>query len=179
MVVASPPRAERVHVHCRLKPVEDGQPPACEAEPEDGGISLAMPDQRTPKTWTFDGIHGPESTQASMYDAVAVPVLESVLQGYNGTILAYGQTGSGKTYTLLNGGGTVAKASRGGRSTAAVADAVETAGLVPRLIAELFVSISCDVRHVYTVSASFAQIYNEQARARCERASAEPGESSR
>lgn len=39
---------------------------------------------------------------------------------------------------------------------------VESAGLVPRLVAELFVSIGCDVRHVYTVSASFCQIYNEQ-----------------
>ena len=39
---------------------------------------------------------------------------------------------------------------------------VEQAGLVPRLVAELFVSINCDVRHVYTVSASFCQIYNEQ-----------------
>ncbi|EOD35745.1 hypothetical protein EMIHUDRAFT_71030, partial [Emiliania huxleyi CCMP1516] len=92
-------------------------------------------------------LHGPDADQESIYSEVAVPVLESVLQGYNGTILAYGQTGSGKTYTLLNGGAVVA-----------------SAGLVPRLAAELFVAIQCDVRHVYSVSASFCQIYNEQAR---------------
>ena len=27
-------------------------------------------------------------------------VVESCLEGYNGTIFAYGQTGSGKTYTI-------------------------------------------------------------------------------
>lgn len=27
-------------------------------------------------------------------------ILQSVLDGYNGTVMAYGQTGTGKTYTL-------------------------------------------------------------------------------
>ena len=35
-------------------------------------------------------------------------------------------------------------------------------GLVPRLVANLFVAIGTDVRNVYTVRASFVQIYNEQ-----------------
>ncbi|XP_071732972.1 kinesin-like protein KIN-UC isoform X3 [Rutidosis leptorrhynchoides] len=35
-----------------------------------------------------------------VYEAVAKPVVEGVLNGYNGTIMAYGQTGTGKTYTL-------------------------------------------------------------------------------
>jgi len=29
------------------------------------------------------------------------PIVESVLEGYNATLLAYGQTGSGKTYSIL------------------------------------------------------------------------------
>lgn len=45
-----------------------------------------------------------------------------------------------------------------------MAAVVASAGLVPRLAAELIVAIQCDVRHVYSVSASFCQIYNEQAR---------------
>ena len=35
-------------------------------------------------------------------------------------------------------------------------------GLVPRVVANLFVAIGTDVRNVYTVRASFVQIYNEQ-----------------
>ena len=33
---------------------------------------------------------------------------------------------------------------------------------MPRLVANLFVAIGTDVRNVYTVRASFVQIYNEQ-----------------
>ena len=31
---------------------------------------------------------------------IARPLVDSVLQGYNGTIFAYGQTGTGKTFTM-------------------------------------------------------------------------------
>eukprot|EP00967_Tisochrysis_lutea_P156600 scaffold315872_cov30-Tisochrysis_lutea.AAC.1 len=83
--------AERVHVHCRLRPPADGTPPATEADPDSNTVTLSPSDGR-PRSWTFDGVHGPQSSQAAVYDAIAVPVLESVLRGYNGTILAYGQT---------------------------------------------------------------------------------------
>jgi kinesin family protein 5 len=29
-----------------------------------------------------------------------LPIIESVLEGFNGTVLAYGQTSSGKTHTM-------------------------------------------------------------------------------
>lgn len=35
-----------------------------------------------------------------IYIQSASPIIDQVLQGYNGTILAYGQTGTGKTYTM-------------------------------------------------------------------------------
>lgn len=41
------------------------------------------------------------STQRSVYDESAFPLVESVLEGYNGTIFAYGQTGCGKTHTMM------------------------------------------------------------------------------
>ena len=36
-----------------------------------------------------------------MYDESAFSLVESVLEGYNGTIFAYGQTGCGKTHTMV------------------------------------------------------------------------------
>lgn len=35
-----------------------------------------------------------------VYNRVARPIVENVLEGYNGTIFAYGQTGTGKTFTM-------------------------------------------------------------------------------
>lgn len=36
-----------------------------------------------------------------LHEVVGKPIVESVLEGYNATLLAYGQTGSGKTYSIL------------------------------------------------------------------------------
>lgn len=35
-----------------------------------------------------------------MFQQAALPIVNSCLDGYNGTIFAYGQTGSGKTHTI-------------------------------------------------------------------------------
>ena len=35
-----------------------------------------------------------------LYEETFRPLVESVLNGFNGTIFAYGQTGSGKTHTV-------------------------------------------------------------------------------
>ncbi|XP_049933456.1 kinesin-like protein KIN-UC isoform X2 [Nymphaea colorata] len=52
------------------------------------------------ESYKFDEVFVEAASQKRVYDAVAKPVAESVLNGYNGTVMAYGQTGSGKTYTL-------------------------------------------------------------------------------
>ena len=38
--------------------------------------------------------------QDTAYDQIARPVVDDVLNGFNGVVMAYGQTGSGKTYTM-------------------------------------------------------------------------------
>ncbi|CAL5359942.1 unnamed protein product [Camellia sinensis] len=51
-------------------------------------------------TYEFDEVLTEFASQKRVYEVVAKPVVESVLDGYNGTVMAYGQTGTGKTYTL-------------------------------------------------------------------------------
>ncbi|KAL8495469.1 hypothetical protein ACS0TY_019565 [Phlomoides rotata] len=51
-------------------------------------------------TFEFDEVLTEFASQKRVYEVVAKPVVESVLDGYNGTVMAYGQTGTGKTYTL-------------------------------------------------------------------------------
>lgn len=47
------------------------------------------------KGYTFDYVFGPNSKQVDVYNLVARPIVDAVLEGYNGTIFAYGQTGTG------------------------------------------------------------------------------------
>eukprot|EP00501_MAST-03F_sp_TOSAG23-6_P002409 GSMAST32.ASY1.ANO1.2518.1 assembled CDS len=57
-----------------------------------------------PKVFTFDHVYGPNSKQIDIYNRTASPLVDCVLEGFNGTIFAYGQTGSGKTHTMVGYG---------------------------------------------------------------------------
>ena len=57
--------------------------------------------KQEPINYTFDATFDNFSTQMQVYKTAVEPIVESVLDGYNGTIFAYGQTSSGKTHTML------------------------------------------------------------------------------
>jgi kinesin family protein 6/9 len=45
-----------------------------------------------------------QATQEEIFDTVAKQMIDTFLDGYNGTIFAYGQTSSGKTHTIEGSG---------------------------------------------------------------------------
>lgn len=49
----------------------------------------------------LDFLEGPESRTQDIYQTFGKRIVNSVLDGYHGTIFMYGQTTSGKTYTML------------------------------------------------------------------------------
>jgi len=97
------------------------------------------------RAFSFDGVFNAASTQQGVFTQVGLPVLQACLQGFNGTILAYGQTGSGKTHSLLN-----------------QSPDSQMLGLLPRLVASLFLQISQDTESAYDIDAAAVQVYNEQ-----------------
>lgn len=54
-----------------------------------------------PIPYSYDYVFDMDTTQPQVYDITVKPIVDSVLDGYNGTILAYGQTSSGKTHTMF------------------------------------------------------------------------------
>ena len=76
----------------------------------------------------FDHAFGPSSTQDHVYNTIARPVVDGVLNGFNGTVFAYGQTGTGKTYTMG-----ILNQLRG----------QSTAGIVPCAVEHIFESERC------------------------------------
>ncbi len=61
-----------------------------------------------------------QQQQNDVFEAVAKPMVDHVMSGFNGCAFAYGQTGSGKTYTIFGEGGQ------------------EKRGLLPRAVEYLF-----------------------------------------
>ena len=73
-------------------------------EPNSGPASAqtagAAQNQLASKTYTFDGVFGPDATQAEVYESAIEPIVLETLEGFNCTVFAYGQTGTGKTHTM-------------------------------------------------------------------------------
>lgn len=65
-----------------------------------GEVILTKPGEEIPKIFTFDSVYDWNIEQESIFTDLAYPIIDFVLQGYNGTIFAYGQTGTGKTFTI-------------------------------------------------------------------------------
>eukprot|EP01032_Pedospumella_encystans_P011910 gene11910-13815_t len=94
---------------------------------------------KTQQTFSVDKYFEPMSQQEELYNTIALPIVESALLGYSGTILAYGPTGSGKTHTMRGLGD-------------------EQRGIMPRCIEHLLhnqVDTQCEIW------ASYLQIYCE------------------
>ena len=69
--------------------------------------NLVQANGELPKAFTFDAVFDWHSSQATLYEQTAKPIVDSVLEGYNGTVFAYGQTGTGKTHTMDGGAGDI------------------------------------------------------------------------
>lgn len=64
-------------------------------DPSSGLVQLSKPKSSDPpKSFTFDGSYYVDSNSKTIYEELGFPLVESVLQGYNGTVFAYGQAGA-------------------------------------------------------------------------------------
>ncbi|XP_077394978.1 kinesin-like protein KIF15 [Festucalex cinctus] len=104
-----------------------------------------------PRTFTYDHVADMDTSQESVFSNVAKNIVESCMNGYNGTIFAYGQTGSGKTFTML-----------GPSELDNFTD--ELRGVIPRSFEYLFFLINREVSQskTFLCKCSFIEIYNEQ-----------------
>ncbi|XP_072040133.1 kinesin-II 85 kDa subunit-like [Amphiura filiformis] len=144
----------RVVVRCR---------PLNEKEKGQGFKSIAMIDEvrgqvqitnpnapkgEPPKTFTFDTVFAPGCKQTDVYNQTARPIVDAVMEGYNGTIFAYGQTGTGKTFTMEG-----------------VRAQPELRGIIPNSFAHIFGQIAKAGEEVrFLVRVSYLEIYNEEVR---------------
>ena len=139
-------------------------------EPNSGPASAqtagAAQNQLASKTYTFDGVFGPDATQAEVYESAIEPIVLETLEGFNCTVFAYGQTGTGKTHTMEGAGDEKKeKAERFSdtpNASLASNDAIPTnAGIVPRALRQIFSHLA-NTTTEYSVKCTFLELYNEE-----------------
>ena len=142
-------------------------------EPNSGPASAqtagAAQNQLASKTYTFDGVFGPDATQAEVYESAIEPIVLETLEGFNCTVFAYGQTGTGKTHTMEGAGDEKKEkmerfSDTPNASAASLAsnDAIPTnAGIVPRALRQIFSHLA-NTTTEYSVKCTFLELYNEE-----------------
>ena len=92
-------KSEAIKVAFRLRPLNSKEKQAgrkvCCVALEDEGV-IEMQYGASSKRFTFDAVFSESSSQRRIYNICAAPVVQSVLEGFNGTVFVYGQTGAGK-----------------------------------------------------------------------------------
>ena len=140
-----------VNVICRFRPMNDlektsGNEQICDFT---SPTSLTFHSSREKNVYrfNFDRIFPPSSTQQDIYDFGVKGIIDSVLDGYNGTVLAYGQTSSGKTYTMQG-----------------EMDEERKQGIIPRMINHVFKHIYKNEGTDFMIKVSMIEIYQEKIR---------------
>ncbi|CAF0841159.1 unnamed protein product [Brachionus calyciflorus] len=148
------PEADNVKVCVRVRPLNEkekreGNQKVVSVDKLNGNISVRNPNasaDEPPKNFSFDHVFGDDSKQLDIYNLIARPILEAVLEGYNGTVFAYGQTGTGKTFTMEG-----------------VRDKPELRGIIPNSFAHVFGHIAKQEGDIkFLVRVSYLEIYNEE-----------------
>ncbi|XP_019132634.2 kinesin-like protein KIF15 isoform X2 [Larimichthys crocea] len=151
--------SDSIKVFVRVRPLTQGTGLTTDG---DQGLCLTVTSPNTirllskpePRTFTYDHVADMDTSQDSVFASVAKNIVESCINGYNGTIFAYGQTGSGKTFTML-----------GPSELDNFTD--ELRGVIPRSFEYLFFLINREVERSgqsksFLCKCSFIEIYNEQ-----------------
>ncbi|KAF6024009.1 KIF3C [Bugula neritina] len=142
----------RVIIRCRPmseKETNDGHERVVDMDTKRGVVSIRNPKDPSaaPKEFTFDSVYDWNSKQQDLYEETFRDLVESVLDGFNGTVFAYGQTGTGKTFTMQG-----------------VKSDPELRGMIPNSFEHIFQHISRSENQQYLVRASYLEIYQEEIR---------------
>ncbi|XP_055379321.1 kinesin-like protein Klp68D [Condylostylus longicornis] len=105
------------------------------------------PNKENRKLFTYDAVYDINSTQKQIYDEVVLPLVSSVLEGFNCCIFAYGQTGTGKTHTMEG-----------------IANSSENIGIIPRTFEQIWSHINRTQNTNFLVAVSYLEIYMEELR---------------
>ncbi|XP_074477166.1 kinesin-like protein KIF23 isoform X2 [Sebastes fasciatus] len=110
---ASNTEKDPVGVYCRIRPLGAEDVECCVEMISSSTIQLHAPDglkanrngEYKETQYSFKKVFGINTTQMELFEDVAKPLIEDLIQCKNGLLFTYGVTGSGKTFTMTGSPG--------------------------------------------------------------------------
>ncbi|XP_019723114.1 kinesin-like protein KIF23 isoform X7 [Hippocampus comes] len=110
---ASHAEKDPVGVYCRIRPLGAENEECCVEMISNSTIQLHAPDglkanrngEFKETQYSFKKVFGINTTQMELFEEVAKPLVEDLIQCKNGLLFTYGVTGSGKTFTMTGSPG--------------------------------------------------------------------------
>ncbi|XP_043657618.1 osmotic avoidance abnormal protein 3 isoform X2 [Drosophila teissieri] len=141
--------SENIKVVVRCRPMNQSEKEQnCQniVEINDFAVSVTNPSARISqkKKFIFDSAYNMKTSTEVIYDEMCYSLVESTIEGYNGTIFAYGQTGCGKTHTM-----------QGDENFS------NNSGIIPKCFDHIFETISMATNVRYLALVTYLEIYNE------------------
>ncbi|KAM9826140.1 kinesin-like protein KIF23 isoform X5 [Syngnathus typhle] len=110
---ASHTEKDPVGVYCRIRPLGADNEECCIEMISNSTIQLHAPDglkanrngEFKETQYSFKKVFGINTTQMELFEEVAKPLVEDLIQCKNGLLFTYGVTGSGKTFTMTGSPG--------------------------------------------------------------------------
>jgi hypothetical protein len=134
-----------IQVLCRFRPSKADFTKIFNIDTECNQVTYSS-DYSDKKSFSFDKIYGVDTTQDEIFAKVE-NVIDSILSGFNGTILAYGQTNAGKSWTMEG----------------LLDDSSELRGVIPRAIDRIFHLIEKSPENLqFQLKLSYYEIYCEK-----------------
>lgn len=141
-------KVETVKVMVRIRPMNKKEEAenctSCLKVLSDKSVVIFEPGTEE-REFTFDFVFGNAHSPQFIYETSTHGIVESVFQGYNGTVFAYGQTGCGKTHTMVGD-----------------IKSEEQRGIIPRSFYHCRAIMAAETNKRFLIRVSFLEIYNEQ-----------------
>ena len=149
--------AANVKVVCRFRPLNQREKSLgathCHQLLDDKTVQIKdkdVKDSKDPLKFSFDKVFDTGTSQEEVYAYSAASIIDSIIEGFNGTIFAYGQTASGKTHTMQGEVGEVL---------------TQQSGIIPRMVKHVFNSIAKAYQNIqFRIKVSLTQLYMQKLR---------------
>eukprot|EP01084_Bolivina_argentea_P308823 534093_1 len=133
--------SDNVSVYVRIRP--NSTP--FDYQVSENTIKLIHPQKQFSK-FKYDHIFDQSTSQDTVFNTTARPIINYIFKGYNATILAYGQTGSGKTHTMMGN-----------------LSHKKQYGIIAKTFDDIFSRIwNSSNNYQFSLSLSFLEIYNNE-----------------